>query len=277
MRLATHKIHSTSGNEIEITIRTPAETVKGVIQINTGTCIPQRVYWKFAEYLTHHGYITLTYDYTDASNFSSEISHTSWLKDLESVFDYVISTFPDFKKYIVGHSSGGQFIGYMSNANHAEKIVLIASSNGYYKNLKWYMQWVMLLFWKVIVPFSVWRYGYMNNRLLGTNGGFPKNIILELRSWCFNPDFFVPYFASKNIPSYYSSITRPIIAYHLADDAITTQHSCQQIVDLYSNSKSSLETLNAKDFGMKKFGHRGFFFAAAKRQLWPKFIHDLEN
>lgn len=75
MRLATHKIHSTSGNEIEITIRTPAETVKGVIQINTGTCIPQRVYWKFAEYLTHHGYITLTYDYTDASNFSSEISH----------------------------------------------------------------------------------------------------------------------------------------------------------------------------------------------------------
>jgi len=277
MKSAVQKIRSASGNEIEITLRIPAQNAKGVIQINTGTCIPQKVYWKFAEFLTKHGYITLTYDYSDASVYTSAVTHTAWLKDMESVFDYVITSYPELKKYIIGHSSGGQFIGYMNNACKADKIFLVAASNGYYKNLKWYMQWVMLFFWKIVVPFSVRKYGYMNNRLFGKNGGFPKNIILELRSWCFDPGFFVPYFAGKNISSYYDTITGPVIAYHLADDAITTKSSCIRILDLYRNAEQSFQTLQAVEFGMKQFGHRGFFFAAAGKELWPGFLKELEK
>lgn len=270
-------IVSKSRNEIILTIRSPKNTAKGIVQINTGTCIPQRIYWKFAEFLTKNGYITITYDYSDSANYTSEVSHTAWIKDLESVFDFVIENYSEFKKYIVGHSSGGQLIGYMNNAKNADKIFLVASSNGYIKYLSIIPRIGLYFLWKIVVPFSIKKYGFMNNKPFGIGGGFPKNIILELRSWCQNPGFFIPFFKEKNISSYYHTIKSPVKAYHLKDDAITTKASCQYILDLYVNANKSFETLDATNYKMRKFGHRGFFFSSAEEKLWPKFLNDLEN
>ena len=277
MQIKELDIISRSGKTISLTVHEPEIAAKGIIQINTGTCIPQRVYRKFAEFLCRNGYTSITYDYSDAGNFKSDVSHTAWLKDLQSVFDYVIKNYPDLKKYIVGHSSGGQLVGYMSNCNKIDKLFLVACSNGYIGNLNFAIRIVMKFFWNIIVPFSVKKYGYLNNKLFGTKGGFPKNIILELRNWCYNPDFFIPFFKEKNIPSYYHTITNPVIAYHLADDVIANRKSCEYILNLYVHAEKSIETLYAKDFEIKKFGHRGFFFAKAEKVLWHKFLKDLES
>ncbi len=269
-------ILSASGKHIVLTIRMPEAATKGIIQLNTGTCIPQKTYWKFAEYLTRNGYITIAYDYTDANNYSSDVSHPAWIKDMESVFDFIIKTYPNFKKYMVGHSSGGQLVGYTNNCNKIDKLFLVACSNGYIKNLNLPTRIGMHFFWKIIVPFSIKKYGYMNNRLFGTSGGFPKNIILELRSWCFQSDFFISFFKDKKIESHYHTIKNPVKAYHLSDDTIANRKSCEYILNLYTYAEKSIETLDAKDFGMKKFGHRGFYHASAERLLWPKFLKDLE-
>jgi len=270
-------IASTSGNTIVLTLRNPESVAKGIVQINTGTCIPQKIYWKFAEFLTKNGYITITYDYSDAHNYSSKVTHEVWLKDIASVFDYVIEEYPSLKKHIVGHSSGGQLVGYMHNCDKIDKLFLVACSNGYVGNLDFITRLGMQFFWKVIVPISIKRYGYMNNKILGSRGGFPKNIISELGSWCQHPDFFVPYFKQKNIPSFYHTITNPVKEYHLADDVIANRKSCEYILNLYTNAEKSIETLHAKDFGMKKFGHRGFYHASAEKVLWNKFLRDLES
>lgn len=270
-------ITSKSGNTIALSIRTPVTSIKGVVQINTGTCIPQQIYWKFAAYLSNNGYISITYDYSDASNYSSSVTHAAWLKDIESVTDYIFQTYPTLKKYAVGHSSGGQFIGYTNNGRHFDKIYLVACANGFVGNLSLPLRLMMLVLWKVIVPFSVKRYGFMNNKIFGAKGGFPKNIILELGNWCQQPDFFVSYFKQQQVPSYYHTITNPVKAYHLGDDVIANRKSCEYILNLYTEADRSIETLDAKDYGMKKFGHRGFFFASAETLLWPKFLQDLEQ
>ncbi len=275
--MRTTTILSKSGKEIQLTIHEPETIVKGVVQLNTGTCIPQKIYWKFAEFLTKNGYVTITYDYSDSSNYTSDIAHPAWLLDIESVTDFILQNYKNEKKYAVGHSSGAQFIGYSNNCNQFDKIFLVAASNGYIKNLSFPFRIVILLFWKIIVPCSIKKYGYMNNKILGSSGGFPKNIILELRSWCFQKDFFIPFFKQKNIPSYYHTITNPVKEYHLADDAIANRKSCEYILNLYTNAEKSIETLHAKDFGMKKFGHRGFYHASAEKVLWNKFLKDLES
>ncbi|MFN8296405.1 MAG: alpha/beta hydrolase [Chitinophagales bacterium] len=270
-------IQSKSNHTIVLTVREPAQDIKGIVQINTGTCIPQKVYWKFAEFLTKNGYVTITYDYTDAANYTSEVTHEVWLKDLESVFDYVLKKYPANKKYIIGHSSGGQLAGYMNNYDKIDNLYLVACANGYVGNLNFITKIGMQFFWKIVMPFSIKRYGYMNNKLFGSNGGFPKNIITELGSWCQQPDFFVPYFKAKGIPSYYDTVKCKVKAFHLADDVIANRKSCEYILNLYVNADKSIETLHAKDFGMKKFGHRGFFFPSAEKLLWPKFLKELEQ
>lgn len=277
MQIESVTIPSKSGKSIPLTLRVPEAAVKGIVQINTGTCIPQQVYWKFAEFLTRNNYITVTYDYSDAADFGSAVSYTAWIADMESVTDYIVQEYASLKKYVVGHSSGGQLIGYSNNCRHFDKLFLVAASNGYVGNLTFPVRLGMLLFWKIVVPFSIRRYGYMNNKLFGTSGGFPKNIILELRSWCFHPDFFVPFFREQVVLSHYHTITNPVKEYHLADDVIANRKSCEYILNLYTSADKSIETLHANDYGMKKFGHRGFFFSSAEKLLWPKFLQDLEN
>ncbi len=277
MQIESVTIPSKSGNRITLTLRLPETSAKGIVQINTGTCIPQQVYWKFAEFLTKNDYITLTYDYSDAANFESAVSHTSWIADMESVTDYILREYATLKKYVVGHSSGGQLIGYTNNCRHFDKVFLVAASNGYVGNLSLPVRLGMLFFWKVVVPFSIRRYGYMNNKLFGTSGGFPKNIILELRNWCFQPDFFVPFFREQHFTSNYHTITKPVKAYHLAGDVIANRKSCEYILHLYTHADKTIETLYAKDYGMKHFGHRGFYFSSADKTLWPKFLNDLEQ
>lgn len=56
-------ITARDGFKLSSTIRRPLTKIKGVIQINCGTGIPQQVYSNLAFYLTEHGYVTITYDY----------------------------------------------------------------------------------------------------------------------------------------------------------------------------------------------------------------------
>ncbi|MCB0508264.1 MAG: alpha/beta hydrolase [Bacteroidetes bacterium] len=277
MEIKEINLETAHNRELILKLRVPSTNIKGVVQINTGTCIPQKIYWKFAEYLSQHGYVTITYDYTDAQNYTSNIRHETWLEDIESVCQYVLQQYPNEKKYIVGHSSGGQFIGYAKSAAQFDKLFLVACANGYVGNLKFGMRIVMRFFWKIIVPLNVRYFGYMNNEIFGVRGGFPKNIIQELGYWCTQPDFFVSYFKNKNIPSYYHTITTKVKAYHLADDAVANKKSCEFILNLYSQANKSIETLNAADYGIKKFGHRGFFFPSAEKKLWSKFLKELDN
>ena len=267
-------IISTSGKTLPLRIRTPDAPPKGVVQINTGTCIPQKIYWRFAEFLTENGYVTITYDYSDAQNFSSTVSHTDWIKDMESVFDFVLREFPCLKKIIVGHSSGGQLLGMMYNCSMIDRVYLVASASGYWKLLKFPYQFALLFFLNVIVPVNIRVFGYFNNKIFGSGGGFPSSILLELRSFCFQPDFFAPFFKSKNIPSHYHEITAPLKAYHLQGDIIANEKACRYITELYTHSDRSFITLNPHDYGVKKFGHRSFFSSGAEK-LWLEFLEDL--
>ncbi len=277
MKIDTIPMTSQSGSTIDLTVRTPDADIKGVVQINTGTCIPQRVYWKFAEYLCKNGYVAITYDYTDAQNFKSNVRHETWLLDIESVCLFILQKYTSEKKYIVGHSSGGQFLGFAKSAKQFDKLFLVACANGYVGNLSFTRKIGMLFFWKVIVALTVRIYGYMNNEIFGVKGGFPKHIIQELGYWCSQPDFFVSYFHNKNIPFYFHTIKNKVKAYHLADDGIANRKSCDYILDLYTHADKSIETLQATDYGIKKLGHRGFFFPKAENKLWPKFLAELEQ
>ncbi len=271
-----HILSSASGSKLELQFRLPAGTPKAVVQINTGTCIPQKIYWKFADYLSRHGYISVTYDMTDADNFSSSVSYADWIKDMDSVMQYLKQSYPDLPLIVVGHSSGGEFVGTLPSYHLADKIIMVASSNGYWKKMDWSVRYFMWLFWKLLVPYSIRKYGYMNNKMLGVSGGFPKNIILELRDFCMRPDCFLPFLRERGIPVQYDKVNVPVIAYHLGDDKIANAAACRYVLDLHINAPRQFISLRARDYDMKSFGHRGFFAAKAEKLLWPEVLKVLE-
>lgn len=269
-------ITSATGSALPLQIRMPDITAKGVVLINTGTCIPQKVYWRFADYLSENGYIAITYDYTDAQNFRSNVSHTAWLNDMESAIEFVRTEYPGLRKILVGHSSGGQLLGMLRNSQYLDRIYLVASANGYWKLMDGPAKYAMWLFWQIVVPLNVALFGYFNNRMLGAGGGFPKNIILELRSFCQRPDFFFSFFRSKSIVPKYDEIRVPVTAYHLEGDAIANERACRYILELYGNADKRFISLKAADYGGKPFGHRDFFNPRLK-PVWDQMLKDWQD
>jgi predicted alpha/beta hydrolase len=269
-------INSLSGRNVILTIRNTAQP-KGVVLMNTGTCIPQRVYWNFADFLCENGYTSITYDYGDAQNFKSKVSHTDWILDIEAALQYVAAHFSGIKKYCVGHSSGGQLLGFAPSAQKMDKLFLVASANGFWRNMRFPFKYLILFLWYILVPVNIAVNGFFNNKMYGVSGGFPKNIMLELRHFCLTPQFFIPFFKSRQIPFYYDEITCPVKAYHLGDDQLATLKGCTFILKMYKNAEKSIETLNARDYNMKPFGHRGFFNAKGREKLWHKFLKEIEN
>jgi predicted alpha/beta hydrolase len=164
----------------------------------------------------------------------------------------------------------------LPNSHRADRIYLVASANGYWKLMDGLSKYVMWIFWQVVVPLNIKIFGYFNNRIFGSGGGFPRNIILELRSFCQQSEFFFPFFISKQVVPRYSDIKTRVTAYHLEGDAIANENACRYIYDLYDQADRQFITLKASDHGLKKFGHRSFFSSSAK-QIWKDLLTDLES
>lgn len=270
----TH-IASASGATLPLTVRVPDGAAKGVVLIHTGTCIPQKVYWRFADFLSENGFIAITYDYSDAQNFRSAVSHTAWLKDMEAAIEFIRTAYPGLRKIVVGHSSGGQLLGMLPNSRFLDRIYLVASANGYWKLMDGPAKYAMWLFWQIVVPLNLALFGYFNNRIFGAGGGFPKNIILELRSFCQQADFFFPFFESRQLRPGYDSIRVPVTAYHLEGDAIANARACRYILDLYTHADRRFITLKASENGGKPYGHRDFFNPRLSRE-WERMLAEME-
>ena len=94
-------IEARDGFKLASTIRRPNSKIKGVIQINCGTGIPQSLYANLADYLRETGYVTVTFDYRGIGSskpkslkgFEANLEDWGQL-DMTSVFDWINKEFP---------------------------------------------------------------------------------------------------------------------------------------------------------------------------------------
>ena len=111
------------------------ENPKGVIAINPGTCLDQQCYFRFAHWLAQQNYDVLTYDYrgvgesapANLKGFKASIVNWGQL-DIPAVIDWMVEKYPHQKRFMVGHSMGGQIIGLADNINQIEKVCLLYTS-----------------------------------------------------------------------------------------------------------------------------------------------------
>ncbi len=276
-------INARDGFKLSATIRRPLSKIKGVIQINCGTGIPQQVYSNLAIYLTEYGYVTITYDYRGIGNskpkklrgFVAKIE--DWgIIDMTSIFDWIITEFPNEKKIIIGHSMGGQLVGLMDNYQKIDKLILIASSTGYWKDMNSPYKWLMPPLWFLFIPLTTFIYGYANAKKLRQGEDLPKGVALQWRNWCINPDYFEENFKKSNLRLFYDKIRIPLKSIQITDDPIANEITANKILKYYENAKIDIEKISPEQHGVKKIGHTGFFSRQFKDSLWKKLKTDID-
>ncbi len=278
------QLSARDGYPLSATLREPENTIKGVVQIHSGTGIPQNLYSNLATFLTENGFVTLTFDYrgiaksapSTLKGYNAKIS--DWGKlDMTGVLDWLVQKYPSYPKTIVAHSMGGQLIGLMENHKQIDKIFLIASSTGYWRDMSSPYKWLPAFFWYFLIPVHTRLFGFVNAMKVKQGENLPKGVALEWRKWCTNPNYFEVDFGKSMHPLFYDQITIPITSIQITDDPLANEVTSNKILQYYPNAGINIKRISPHEVSQKKIGHTGFFSRKFKNTLWKDLLSELNS
>jgi len=234
---------------------------KGVLLINSGTCIKRSFYSEFATFFATQGYITITYDYIGVGG-SRPIdlkglrrSIYDWgAHDMETMSLWIDEHYPQLPKYIIGHSMGGQIVGLMKSINSFDKIITIASSYGNVRNYNTKLErWKMLLASKTVFPLLNRVYGYFPASKLGLGIDWPFHVAEDWRLW--NSDYLSlrQWMERLGKPHYFEELNTSMLSFLLSDDHIATERCIPHFrIDF---PEVDLRVIRPEDYELEKLGH----------------------
>lgn len=203
------------GSKINCCIFHPADDAKAVIIICNAIGTHQHYYRKFAEWLAGNSFTVVTFDFTGTGQHgktgirNANIDLMTWVQhDCKAAIEQATDVANGKPIYWVGHSFGGQVLGYISNHQAISKAVFVATGSGYWGNASLSMKLQGLLFWYLITPICTTLLPYFPGKKLGVIGDMPNGAVLQWRKWCLNPDYV--YGAVENSKAAYDSVTIPI-------------------------------------------------------------------
>lgn len=273
------------GVQLSAELWMPDGPVRGVVQLNPATGATRAYYWPFAQFLAGHGFAVCLYDYR-GSGGSAPLSLRGCTYrfldygtlDMPAVLDWLDAHFAGLPKYVVGHSVGGQQVGFMPNHRKIKGMVTMASATGYWGYMPLGYRLKTHFFFHLFSPLSHALAGYNAGRRFGIMEDLPRRVVTEWRAWCSVPDyFFDPRFFGKTVPSgFFDALTFPIRVYWATDDPIANRESVPRFWHhVRSTNGIELVRLTPAQVDAPAIEHFGFFRRAFANTIWQMILNDL--
>lgn len=259
---------------------------KAVVQFNCGTATNTRFYMRFLQYLVEHDYLCCLWDYRGSGESApADLRNCNYwyadygLKDIPAIKRFLRAEYPDLPFLFIGHSTGGQQIGFLNELDDVCGAVLFAVSAGYYPNMPLAYRIKAYFFFYLFAPVSIKLKGYVAAKRFGLMEDLPKNVVMQWRRWLEKPNYFFDekYFG-REVPNHtYQSIPFPVRVYFSSDDTIS---SPKNIENFWLNTKVNdllIEELDVKLLPVKKIDHFGYFRSELKEILWVRVLSELDK
>lgn len=252
----------------------PTGEVRRAVLLSPAMGVPQAFYRPFATWLAEQGVAVLTFDFrgmgesAPASLRGYEASITDWAThDQPAALAELLRRWPGVPRTYLGHSLGGQIFGWLDGHGHFERMVTVASGNGYWRYGTSQVRYSALLLWWLIAPLALMVYGYFPGDRLGLLGTFPRQVMWQWRRWCLHPDYVGA--EGADLRARYAQVRTPITAVVLEDDELVSPEGIRSLYRLYPNAPTRFETIHPQALGLKRLGHSGLFKPKAASTLWP--------
>ncbi|MCB9034913.1 MAG: alpha/beta hydrolase [Chitinophagales bacterium] len=258
---------------------------KAVIQFNCGTATPTKFYLPFLTFLAENGYLCCLWNYR-GSNPNDNLKNCDYTysdygqKDMPAIKKYLQNKFPTLPFIFMGHSAGGQQIGFIEDLSNVAGVINIAVSTGYYPNMPLPYRLKAYFFFYVFSPISVLKNGFVNAKPFGFMENLPKKVVFEWRDWLEKDNyFFDKKFYGKTVPiGHYQNFDFPIHTYYAVDDTISNTKNTQSFWRNVKSKKAiTFSELKPSDFGLKKIDHFGYFKKSMKDTLWVDIVKRLDK
>lgn len=284
VRETAHTVPSRDGFLLSALLLEPEGAPKGAVPLGGGTGIKKEFYLNFARFLCEHRYVVALFDYRgiggsrprSLKGFKAH-NHEWGLKDMPAMLDWLVRSYPNEPKYLIGHSAGGQQLGLMDNQAMLTKALLISSSTGYWRWLSSPYKYFTLLIWYGIVPLSNLLVGYVPASWFGLGEDLPAGVANEWRSWCLRQNYFGDFLGTRIPRHFFREVSMPVHFMYPEDDKVATDRTVKTLREFYSGAQTSIDKILLNDYRLKQVGHLGFFSRKVKDKLWAKAIAFLDG
>ena len=248
---------------------------KAAVIIPCAMGVGQKFYTQFAQWLAGQGYHVTTFDYRGIG-FSAppslrecSVDISDWAReDCATIIDHVKARWPALPLYWIGHSLGGQLLGLIPNRDRIDRVLTVATGNGYWLENTWRTRAVVWWLWYVVAPLSLRSAGYFPGRHLRKVGDLPAGVMAQWRRWCLDREYVVGV-EGEQVRKAYASIRTPMLSLSFTDDELMSAQGIRSLHRLYVNAPVEYRRIAPPDIGVERIGHFGFFRPQFERTLWP--------
>lgn len=264
-----------------------AESPKAVVQFNCGTAVNREIYSQFLFFLVENGYSCCLWDYRgNGESLNEPLKDCVYryadygTKEMTAIKAFLNNRFPDKKIIIIGHSAGGQQIGFMKELDNVAGIINFAVSSGYYPYMPLPYRIKAYFFFYIFSPLSNLLNGYVKAKPFGLMENLPNGVVNEWRQWLESKDlFFHKRIYGITVPEgCFKNFKIPIHNYRTVDDSISNKKNIEAFwKHIKSESSITFTRLEPKEFNMKKIDHFGFFKRKMKEGLWTDVVSKMDG
>jgi predicted alpha/beta hydrolase len=275
MACSQHAITVETGATLVLRIFESPEAPRAAVIIPSAMGVVQHYYARFAEWLASKGFLVATFDYrgvglsAPSSLRGFEIDIVDWARqDCAAVIDFIKGRLPPAPLYWVGHSLGGQLLGLIPNRHLIDRVLTIATGNGYWRENSWQTRRFVWWLWYGAVPLAMSVAGYFPGKRLRKVGDLPRGVMAQWRRWCLNREYVVGA-EGEAVRRDYASIRTPMLSLSFTDDEMMSARGIRSLHALYANAPVAYRRIGPGEVGVHRIGHFGFFLAQFEQTLWP--------
>ncbi len=274
--MESYTIHSFDNYPIAIHEFVPVTPNNITIVFAPAVAVPQKYYFSMAKYLANKGCNVFTFDYRGiGSSMSKSIQSLkthgffSWASDFKAVSRYVKDEFPNNKQYMIGHSFGGNSLGFSDAYQYYDRYLMIASQFGFYKHFKLKMQFLIYLNFKIFVPLTTAMLDYYPSGWFGLGRPITTKAAKDWITYLLHPDSML-HLAKSQANSHYQDIKAPMLLVSIEDDVFAPKKSVDILGDrVYCNADVTRKHIIPSEYNLKTIGHFDFFRKKNQDILWP--------
>lgn len=239
---------------------------KVAVLISAGTGFPRRFYRHVAQHLAARGAVVLTYDFRGIGGSvvgelnGSAIDYPDWGQlDMPAAMDHLAALAPGLPLTTLGHSIGGQFVGFMPDQSRIARHAFVSVGSGYWGVHHRSRIPLELFFWWGFGAAHLLRHGFIKGGGLWPGESLPPQVFKTWRRWSQRRGYLQPDLQSGRYSHSFDQVQAPIRAWVFPDDGIATPKACADTLSHYPNAPSQIHIRSAKDLGVRRIGHEGAF------------------
>jgi predicted alpha/beta hydrolase len=247
------------------------------------TGVRQQFYLRFASWLAEQGHEVMVFDYRGIGlSLQGPLRHSQatlaeWGQlDQVAALDWLVRRTGQDQVLLMGHSAGGQMMGLMPNHHHIARVVGVATSTGWFRQMRLGFKLQAHFGLRFLVPLGIRLTGYAPTSKIGLGEDLPAAVGRQWGQWCAAGGYATNAVKGQPHKDFHSQVEIPITVFHATDDDIANPGTVADLMRTFPKARKQIHRLSPRDHGLKAIGHIDWF-RSSHQALWPLLAHALRE